>query len=733
MKAFIFLNRKSIGFLSVFFLTLLVYYLTLGRTMFWIDSAIYLTTIKEFGIAYPPGFPLYIIIAKFWSYLPLLGFNFAQKINFLSSIFASLASGVLYLIILKLSENKFYFFEKKFFNNEPIGTLIAFFSSLAFGFSHSLWYQAIYAEVYTFHIFLTALIIYFLISAGIDAEKQKRYLLGAALSFGFSFANHPMIVGLIPLFLWYLIKIRKTIFNEKKFFITLFIIFMLAGLLPYIYIPIRSLQNPVMDWGNPENFTNFVNHVTGRYWTGEKSLFVFLNQKFFENVGNWIRLSYYQFFSIGLIFSFVGLFYVFIRKAQLFQFLLLLITGAGFWATIYITGEYESWLIPAHLGLAIFMAAGFYAIFQWKFQKLNGVFKTIIILLLVFVVFGNLKNNWLTLDRRQNFYPEEAGHNILKSVEDGSIIIAETGVALNSILYNQFILGEKQNAIAIHRNSFWAPWARQNLKKYESRGMILPDLDISSKDVSDKKKRADFNDRYLEAFIKANIEKFNIYTVMPDNFKELKIIPWGFGYKYSLSEEQPDLKKWDFDFKVSRFCNLKLPTFGDFSLKKCFEAGMEIENGKGYYQPPDIQIQSNKEFEETKAGYASAYRNLAEVYFSKKDFKQAINYYERAINLFNDNFVAEQKTEIYIRKGMALLEDGQYRKAMEHFEEMNNLFPDRKEIIWNLAIAYEGSGLFGKAVNLLENKLDDKDFNFLFRKILERSSKTTKFPPVNIR
>src|SRR3989344_8323127 len=144
MKASIFLNRKSIGFLSVFFLTLLIYYLTLGKTMFWIDSAIYLTTIKEFGIAYPPGFPLYIIVAKLWSFLPLPGFNFAQKINFLSSVFAGLTAGVLYLIVRKLFENNFSFFGRVIIpsdskpQNRHLINAIAFFSALIFAFSHSL-------------------------------------------------------------------------------------------------------------------------------------------------------------------------------------------------------------------------------------------------------------------------------------------------------------------------------------------------------------------------------------------------------------------------------------------------------------------------------------------------------------------------------------------------------------------------------------------------------------------
>ena len=39
-------------------------------------------------------------------------------------------------------------------------------------------------------------------------------------------------------------------------------------------------------------------------------------------------------------------------------------------------------------------------------------------------------------------------------------------------------------------------------------------------------------------------------------------------------------------------------------LKNVLKPGWKQENGKGYYQPPDIQIQSNKD-EETKAGYAS--------------------------------------------------------------------------------------------------------------------------------
>ena len=33
--------------------------------------------------------------------------------------------------------------------------------------------------------------------------------------------------------------------------------FFLLGLSVYLYLPVRSLKNPQLDWGNPENLHNF--------------------------------------------------------------------------------------------------------------------------------------------------------------------------------------------------------------------------------------------------------------------------------------------------------------------------------------------------------------------------------------------------------------------------------------------------------------------------------------------
>ena len=420
-----FINKKSVGFSLIVFLALLVYYLTLTPTMFWIDAAIYLTTIKEFGIAYPPGFPLYIIVAKLWSFLPLPGFNFAQKINFLSSVFAGLTAGFLYLTIRKLFENNFSFFGRVIIpsdskpQNRHLINAIAFFSALIFAFSHSLWYQATYSEVYTFHAFLAVLIIYFLvffakegeIKAGLNA-RQKKFLFGVFLFYGLTFANHPMTVGFLPLSIWLIFSLKKAIPANKKFFIFLALVFLFSGFLPYVYIPFRSLQNPVMDWGNPENLKNFINHAAARHWTGQSNLFVLFDRKFFENLGNWLSLTYHQFYSIGIAFILTGVIYLFFKSRRIFNFLLSMILGAAFWGVVYITGEYESWLIPTYIVMAIFLAGGFYLFSSWilnlRLGRLNFLSKAAMAALLIFLTLSNLKNNWLTIDRSANFYPEEA-------------------------------------------------------------------------------------------------------------------------------------------------------------------------------------------------------------------------------------------------------------------------------------------------------------------------------------
>src|SRR2546428_8047723 len=91
----------------VFFVSLLVYCLTLAPTVTLVDSGELIVAARFLGVAHPPGFPLYLILAHLFSFVPIG--NIAVRINSASAIFATLAAGILTLVAAELLVNVAFF------------------------------------------------------------------------------------------------------------------------------------------------------------------------------------------------------------------------------------------------------------------------------------------------------------------------------------------------------------------------------------------------------------------------------------------------------------------------------------------------------------------------------------------------------------------------------------------------------------------------------------------------
>ena len=85
---------------AVFVATLLLYSWTLAPTVTLTDSGELIVVARGLGVAHPPGFPLWIILAHLASLVPLG--NVAVRINFASALFAALASAMLTLVVAEL-------------------------------------------------------------------------------------------------------------------------------------------------------------------------------------------------------------------------------------------------------------------------------------------------------------------------------------------------------------------------------------------------------------------------------------------------------------------------------------------------------------------------------------------------------------------------------------------------------------------------------------------------------
>src|SRR5213594_2447102 len=95
----------------VFFAALFLFSWTLAPTVTLTDSGELVVVAQGLGVAHPPGFPLWIILAHLASLVPLG--NVAVRINFASALFAALASAMLTLVVAELMIAASYLTQRK--------------------------------------------------------------------------------------------------------------------------------------------------------------------------------------------------------------------------------------------------------------------------------------------------------------------------------------------------------------------------------------------------------------------------------------------------------------------------------------------------------------------------------------------------------------------------------------------------------------------------------------------
>src|SRR5215831_6699236 len=85
---------------AVFVVALLLYTWTLAPTVTLVDSGELILAAWGTGVAHPPGFPLWVMLAHLASLLPFG--NVAVRINFSSALFSALACAMLTLVVAEL-------------------------------------------------------------------------------------------------------------------------------------------------------------------------------------------------------------------------------------------------------------------------------------------------------------------------------------------------------------------------------------------------------------------------------------------------------------------------------------------------------------------------------------------------------------------------------------------------------------------------------------------------------
>ena len=237
--------------------TFAVYAAGACRTIYVGDSGELVTAAATLGIPHPSGYPLYVLLGKLWiTLLPVA--SAAHAMSLFSAAFAGLACGLFYLLVQR--------------QGSPAS--VALFAALMLAFSPSFWSQANVQRVYSLNAFFVVAVcacaLEWYRSLDVPPEAGKRNAVGwmvlAAFLAGLGAANHT-VMGLVGVAVGVFAVISEPRFLLRPRHLAACVGAGVAGLLPYAYLPIRSRQDPRLDWGNPETLDSFLDVVLRRdFW-----------------------------------------------------------------------------------------------------------------------------------------------------------------------------------------------------------------------------------------------------------------------------------------------------------------------------------------------------------------------------------------------------------------------------------------------------------------------------------
>src|SRR3954463_8275157 len=163
----------------------LLYLLTLAPSTAMWDTSEYMAAAYTLGLAHPPGNPLFVLLGRVFTIIPIFGPNVATRINVLAALCSAVSAGMWFLITERVLVGWF----PQRWQRITGATIAALIGATAF----TVWNQSVVNEkVYTVSLVGIAIISWLMIrwSDEPDGRRADRILVLVAYLLGLGYANH---------------------------------------------------------------------------------------------------------------------------------------------------------------------------------------------------------------------------------------------------------------------------------------------------------------------------------------------------------------------------------------------------------------------------------------------------------------------------------------------------------------------------------------------------------------
>jgi hypothetical protein len=476
---------------AIFVVVFVVYVLTMAPTISWknggIDSGELVTAMYVLGIPHPTGFPVYLVLGKLFTLLPIG--DVAYRVNLMSVVFGDLTVVVVVLAAYTLIRPKD---QPRDRSRETAGGTLrrvrlgsgsampvrstseidvlpwvyASLGSLVLAFTPLYWSRATIAKEYTLHLFLLSLSLWFLLQWRIGADE--RFLVGFALALGFGLGNHVTILAAVPGAIAFVYFVDRNLRRLASRAARAAPITLLVGSLCYAYLPIRALAWPYLNWDDPITFAAIYDHVSGSVY--QNSLFHLslsaLSQRFLFSIADAPKQLGWP--ALVCLFVGVGILARRDRPAAV------LLGSIGLVNLVFAAGypvrDSEAYLLPAYLVSAVMISVGFSELVRELALVANrravvSSRQTQLAALVVAVLIpaAQLYSNWASVDVHADYFARDYGSAVLAGAEPGAVVLTNTDAQTFSLWYNQAVLGVRPDVIVIDDRLIGWPWFRAML------------------------------------------------------------------------------------------------------------------------------------------------------------------------------------------------------------------------------------------------------------------------------
>ncbi len=412
-------------------LVLIVYLLTLAPDLTWVnfggDGAELITASATLGIPHPPGYPVYLVLGKLMSLLPIG--SVAYRFNLLSALSVAIATGFVAATTSNLlNANP---------SNKRTGPLIPVAAGLVFAFIPLVWGQALIAEVYSLNLALLSAVLWML-----TQEIAGKKVIAAGVLFGLSLTTHLTSLFFLPLCLYLL--------SRKQW--RRFVLGAVMGLVPLLILPLLAGSSSPVIWGRANTLSGWLWLVSAQIY--RPNVMALPPEEWWPRISSWFSIHLWQILLFGLPLIILGLIKARVKDRQMIGALVATAALYAVYAFGYRTIDAIVFVLP---GILVFVISlGF-----WM-KKLGNASLLLPVFLLALNFGGQYLGDDLAVRRNAD--------RVMRSVPADAIVITPGDQTATTLLYYQHIEGLRSDLVVVDDTMFQFDWYRERL------GMQFPSL-----------------------------------------------------------------------------------------------------------------------------------------------------------------------------------------------------------------------------------------------------------------